>query len=51
VSLEGQVDKDFRSARRSALRRQVWARLRNDHTSNRTPSFEDIRKKLGASDA
>jgi hypothetical protein len=44
VSIEGQVDKDFRSARRNALRRQVWARLRNDHTPNWMPSFEYVRK-------
>jgi hypothetical protein len=48
MSLEEQVDADFSRARRRALLRRVWTRLRSDNASNWLLCFDDIRKLPGA---
>jgi hypothetical protein len=48
MDLEVQVDADFTRARRRAFLRRAKARLTNDLPSASMPSFEEVRKKLGA---
>src|ERR687886_2345054 len=43
-----QADKDFSSARRRAFLRRVGAYLRNDPSSNRLLSFDEVKSALGA---
>src|SRR5918992_4093879 len=45
MSLEAQVDADFSRARRRALLRRMWSRLRRDNTSDGLLlCFDDLRK-------
>jgi hypothetical protein len=48
MNVEEQVDVDFIRARRRAFLRRARARLRNDVRSSSMPSFEEVRKSLGA---
>ncbi len=49
VSIEEQVDADFTHARHRAFLHRLKARfLRRDPTSTSPPSFEEVRKSLGA---
>lgn len=47
-NIEEQVDADFARARRRAFLRRAKARLRSDPSSASMPSFEGVRKSLGA---
>jgi hypothetical protein len=48
MNIEEQVDVDFIRARRRAFLRRARARLRNDPLFASMPSFEEVRKSLGA---
>ena len=48
ITLEEQVDADFTRARRKAFLRRLKARLTHDLPSSSMPSFEEVRKRLGA---
>jgi hypothetical protein len=48
MSIEEQVDIDFIRARRRAFLRRARTRLRNDAHSAAMPSFDEVRKSLGA---
>jgi hypothetical protein len=48
MDLNEQVDSDFTRARRRALLRRVFARLRKNPASSRLLSFDDVRRVLRA---
>lgn len=49
MSLEAQVDADFSRARRRALLRRMWSRMRSDNaTDGLLVCFDDLRKIPGA---
>ena len=48
MDLNEQVDADFTRARRRARLRALVARIRQEHTSNRLLSFDDVRREHAA---
>ena len=48
MDLNEQVDADFTHARRRARLRALVARIRQEHTSNRLLSFDDVRREHAA---
>jgi hypothetical protein len=47
MSLQEQVEADFSRARRRALLRRMWTRLRRDNASHGLLCFDDLRKFPG----